>query len=245
MTERRTADDLGAVRALTFDIFGTTFDWWTGVSAQVADIARRAGVDVDAGAITDAWRDEYFAALNAVRTGAREWAHLDVLHREGLDRLLAANGLSDSFDDAARGDLVRSWHRLPLWPDVAGGLARLRPRYTLCALSNGGFALLTNLAKYAGSPFDCILSAQVAHCYKPDIQIYRTTSELLDLQPGGILMVAAHRWDIAGARAAGFRTAYVARPRERGPNRAAENPAEVECDLVVHGFDELATALGR
>ncbi|MGP4014404.1 haloacid dehalogenase type II [Saccharopolyspora sp. 5N708] len=236
-------ESFGQVRALTFDIFGTTFDWWTGVTRQVADISRREGVNVDAGSITDSWRDEFFLAVGAVRTGEREWAHLDILHGECLDRVIEEHGLSNAFDRSVRKELVRSWHRLPAWPDVATGLERLRSRFTLSALSNGGFALTTNLVKHAGLPFDCILSAQLSRHYKPDIEVYRTAVELLDLAPEELMMVAAHSWDLAGARAAGFRTAYVARPRERGPNRTTENPAEVECDVLVEGFDELATVL--
>jgi hypothetical protein len=56
--------------------------------------------------------------------------------------------------------------------------------------------------------------------------------------------IAAHGWDLGGARAAGFRTAYIERPQEYGPNKGAEDPARVECDIVVRGFDELADVLG-
>ena len=80
--------------------------------------------------------------------------------------------------------------------------------------------------------------------YKPDIEICQLAEELLDLAPEELMMVAAHGWDLDGARAAGFRTAYIDRPQDYGPNKGAEDPARVECDIFVRGFDELADVLG-
>jgi 2-haloacid dehalogenase len=236
--------DLSEVRAITFDVFGTTFDWWSGVVAQVDDLAKKIGLELDVVAATDHWREEFFLALDSVRNGRREFAYLDVLHAECLERVLVRADVADRVDDETRRHLVRVWHRLPAWNDVAGGLRRLQDKFTLAALSNGGFALTTALVKNAGLPFDCILSAQNARHYKPDIEVYNTAAELLDLEPRQVMMVAAHGWDIAGARAAGFRTAYVKRPRESGPHKAPENPDSVACDLVVGDFGELADILG-
>jgi 2-haloacid dehalogenase len=227
-----------------FDVFGTTFDWWTGITEEIARISADAGVDVDAIRTTDRWREEFFIALASVRSGRREFAHLDILHRECLERVLDRDGNSEHFDDATKEALVRSWHRLPAWADVADGLERLKSRYTLAALSNGGFALTTNLVKNASLPFDCILSAQMSRHYKPDVEVYRTAVEMLDLAPQQLMMVAAHDWDIGGARAAGFRTAYVERPLEHGPHKQPMTGEGVACDLVVSGFDELADVLG-
>jgi 2-haloacid dehalogenase len=233
-----------AIRALTFDIFGTTVDWRTGVSDQVADIAAQQNAHLDAGAFADSWRDHYAPSLQRVNSGERGWAILDTLHRESLDELLDEYGVADHFDDAARQRLVRAWHRLPAWDDSVPGLARLRRRFTLAALSNGGFALLTNLAKAAALPFDCILSAQLARIYKPAPQVYLTAAELLDLQPAEIMMVAAHRWDIEAAHNAGLRTAFVERPAEKGPHRTADRAADVASDLTAGSFHELADLLG-
>lgn len=235
--------DPGRVRVLAFDVFGTTVDWWTGVSRQVAGIAAARGVDLDAGAFADAWRDRYRPSTERVNRGERAWAYLDTLHRESLDELLDAFGVGAAFDEAARGDLVRTWHRLPAWPDAVPGLARLRRRYLVATLSNGGVRLLTDLVKAAGLPFDCVLSAELARAYKPAPAVYRTAAALLDVAPAEVLMVAAHRPDLDGAGAAGLRTAFVERPTERGPNRTADRAADVPADLTVTGFTELADAL--
>ncbi len=232
------------VRVIACDIFGTTVDWRTGVADQVAEVAAAARVELDAGRFADAWRDRYRPSMQAVNDGQRAWTYLDTLHRESLDALLAEQGLAAAFDEAARRRMVHAWHRLPAWDDSVPGLARLRQRYTVTTLSNGGFALLTSLVKAAGLPFDCILSAEVAKRYKPDPVPYLMMARLLDVAPGDILMVAAHGWDLVGARKAGLRTAFLERPRERGPHRTADAAADVSADISVTSFEALADALG-
>ncbi|WP_037077802.1 haloacid dehalogenase type II [Pseudonocardia spinosispora] len=230
------------MKVLAFDIFGTTVDWRTGVAEQVADIAVRHGVELDAGRFTDEWRDRYLPSMGRVNRGERDWAYLDTLHRETLDELLVARNLDGLFDEETRWELVRTWHRLPAWPDAVEGLTRIRARYPVAALSNGGFALMTGLIKAAGLPFDCILSAELAKAYKPDPRPYRTTAALLDVPPEEVLMVACHNWDLDGAQAAGLRTAFVERPREKGPHRTADRSTPGR-DHSVASFTDLATIL--
>ncbi|MFD6156150.1 haloacid dehalogenase type II [Nocardia sp. NPDC060256] len=234
--------DPTAIQVLACDIFGTTVDWFTGVSEQAAEVFRTAGVDLDAEVFTNAWRDMYVPAMQRVTNGERAWAYLDTLHRESLDQLLDRHGAD--LDEAARKRLVRAWHLLPAWPDSVAGLARLSDRYTLAALSNGGFALLTRLVKAAGLPFDCILSAELAQAYKPEPQVYRTAAGLLDVEPAQVLMVAAHTWDIYGAKAVGMRTAFLERPLEKGPDGKAGRAEDTQSDLTVTSFTELAETLG-
>ncbi|HEX5406479.1 MAG TPA: haloacid dehalogenase type II [Pseudonocardiaceae bacterium] len=231
------------IRVIVCDVFGTTVDWRSGVADQVAAIAD-GRAELDAGAFTDAWRDRYRPALQRVNQGERDWAYLDTLHRESLDDLLAEFGVADAFDEQARQRLVLAWHRLPAWDDSVAGLARLRDRYVTATLSNGGFALLTHLVKAAGLPFDCILSAELARAYKPTADVYLTAARLLDVEPAEVLLVAAHKWDIIGARDAGLRTAFLHRPTEKGPDRVADAPGDVASDLSVAGFHELAETMG-
>ncbi|HVV08466.1 haloacid dehalogenase type II [Amycolatopsis sp.] len=227
-------------RVLAFDIFGTTVDWRTGVADQVAAIAARQGISLDAEAFADDWRGRYLPSMRSVNDGEREWAYLDTLHRESLDEMLTERGL-DLAEDVRR-ELVRTWHRLPAWEDSVAGLARLRERYVVAALSNGGFALLTNLIKAAGLPFDCVLSAELARKYKPAPEPYLTAAALLDVRPEEVLMVACHHWDLDGARAAGLGTAFVERPLEKGPH-GADRPDPARADLTARDFPGLADLL--
>ncbi|MEC3919224.1 haloacid dehalogenase type II [Nocardia sp. CDC160] len=235
---------LAEIRVLAVDIFGTTVDWRTGVAEQVAAIAARTNLEVSPGRFTDEWRDRYLPALDAISSGAQPWRNLDALHREALDDLLDAYGVGDDFDEAARQELVLAWHHLAPWPDAVDGLSRLRRRYTVSALSNGGVALLTSLIKGADLPFDCLLSAEMLRCYKPQEQAYRAAADLLTVRPRQILMVAAHGWDIDGARRAGLRTAFLERPQEKGPDRTADRAADTVCDIAVSSLTELADILG-
>jgi 2-haloacid dehalogenase len=237
------SEPAGAVEVVAFDVFGTTVDWRTGVARQVDELARVHGLDLDGGALADAWRERYLPSMARVRSGERPWAPLDVLHRESLDELLEELGVADRCDEALRARLVRTWHRLPAWDDVAEGLRRLRERYVVIALSNGGFALLTHLVKAERLAFDAIVSAQNARSYKPDPRVYHCAAELLDVAPHRVLMVAAHAWDIDGAREAGLRTAFLERPAEKGPHGRADRATDTTSDLVVRSVPELAAAL--
>ena len=237
-------DEIDRVTVLAFDVFGTVVDWYTGVSTQVAETAAERSVDIDAGAFAIAWRGRYAPSLISVLGGERAWANLDTLHRESLDALLDEFGVADAFDDGTRARLVRAWHRLPAWPDSVEGLGRLRRRFVTTTLSNGGFALLTNLVKAAALPFDAILSTELFRTYKPARRAYRAAAELLDVDPAEMMLVAAHRADIDAATGAGLRAAFVERPAEHGPDHRADTAAGLVCDVAVSSFTELAEALG-
>ena len=233
---------LGTVRALTFDIFGTVVDWRTSILREGQLLQQRLALPAqDWAAFADAWRAGYQPAMHEVRSGALPWTDIDGLHRRILDRLLAARGIELHEDDAA--DFNRVWHRLIPWPDSVPGLYRLKQRYTITSLSNGNLALLVNMAKHAGLPWDTVLSAELFQHYKPDPEVYLGAARLLGLQPAQVMMVAAHPGDLRAAAACGLRTAYVARPLERGPGVAMEPWKDGEFDLAVDSFHALAEAL--
>jgi 2-haloacid dehalogenase len=238
-----TEQDLAAVRALTFDVFGTVVDWRGTIIREGRRLARAKGMRVDWPAFADAWRGGYRPAMDRVRRGDLPWTNLDALHRLILDSLLDRFGLGD-LDAAERDELNRVWHRLRPWPDAVPGLRRLRRRFVTAALSNGNLALLTNMARHAGLPWDCILSADIAQHYKPDPEVYATAVRLLDLPAAQILMVAAHPDDLQAAARAGMRTAFVPRPQEWGLGRAPAVPPGVTFDLTATDFRDLAAKLG-
>jgi len=237
-------DPIGEVRVLAFDIFGTVVDWRSGVASQVDRIAKNNNAHLDGGAFADAWRSRYLPSMDLVRRKELPWMNLDALHRLSADELLTEFRVSEAFDSSAREELVHSWHRLPAWDDVRDGLSRLRKQYVLAALSNGGFALLTHLIKEAAIPLNCVLSAELCEHYKPDREVYLMAARLLDVRPEEIMMVAAHKWDIEGAKAAGLRTAFVERPLEKGPKGRADRLSDVNVDVGAHDFLELAKNLG-
>ena len=231
------------VAALTFDVFGTVVDWRASIIREGEALGRAKGLDVDWAKFADAWRGRYQPMLERVRSGAMPWTRLDDLHRMSLDRLLeefAIRGLSETEID----HLNRAWHRLDPWPDAVPGLARLKRRFILATLSNGNVALMVNMAKRAGLPWDAILGAEVARHYKPQREAYLLTADFLRLRPEQCMMVAAHENDLVAAAGCGLRTAYVARPHEHGPDAPSAPPTRHPFDVVAADFVDLAARLG-
>ena len=230
------------VKALTFDVFGTVVDWYSSIVAEGEKFGNTHGTDVNWAQFALKWRAGYGPAMDKVRRGELPWQNIDALHRLILDSLLdefKIIGLSEDDKD----QLNRVWHRLKPWPDAISGLERLRKRYIVATLSNGNIALLTNMAKFAGLPWDCILSAELTQHYKPDSEVYQTAAALLGLSPNEVMMVAAHPGDLRAAQAVGFQTALVPRPLEYGPHNIQEVTAHPS-DLVANDFNELADLLG-
>ena len=233
------------VSALLFDVFGTVVDWRAGIAREAAPVLARHGLRMDPAAFADAWRARYQPAMEAVRSGARPFARLDTLHRENLEAVLRDAGADPAaIPDAELDELNRAWHRLDPWPDAVAGLSRLKARFIIAPLSNGNVALLLNMAKRAGLPWDAILGAEVAQAYKPRPEAYLRTAGILGLAPGACMMVAAHNDDLAAARRCGLATAFIPRPAEHGPGQAQDLAPAEAWDVVAPDFGALADALG-
>ncbi len=233
----------GQVKALLFDVFGTVVDWRNSIAREAEAALSPKGHMADWIGFAVGWRDRYQPAMEAVRSGKRPFVKLDVLHRENLVDLLKEldiKGLSESEID----DLNRAWHRLDPWPDAVAGLTRLKRKFTIATQSNGNIALMNNMAKRAGLPWDCILGAEVVQAYKPQPEAYTRAAEALGLAPGECLMTAAHNNDLVAARAQGLRTAFVARPYEHGPGQTKDLRAEHDFDVTATDFVDLAAKLG-
>lgn len=228
-----------APRILAFDVFGTVVDWHGSIKAEMARLY--PAVDGDAFAL--AWREGYRPAMARVMSGELGWTRIDELHRLILDDILPRFGLQD-LPETERRHLNRAWHRLNAWPDVVEGLARLKRRHILCTLSNGNIGLLTNMAKHANLPWDCVLSAEVFHAYKPDPRVYRGVAEVFDVAPAEVMMVAAHQDDLAAARDCGLLTAYVERPLEFGTGQPKDVSPDPANTLHARDFLDLADQLG-
>ena len=230
------------VKALTFDVFGTVVDWRSSIIREGRELGRRKGLNVDWEAFADAWRAGYGPAMNRVRKGELGWLNIDQLHRLILDELLIKfqiKGLSEEEID----DFNKAWHRLDPWPDAVEGLTELKKNYIITSLSNGNVALLVNMAKNAGLPWDTVLSSELAGHYKPDKEVYLKAAQLLGLEPEQVMMVAAHQGDLRAAASVGFKTAFVLRPLERGPNGKKDLTPDPDFDVVADDFLDLARKL--
>ena len=231
------------VKALTFDVFGTVVDWRGGISREVGALCQSKGISLDAERFADDWRAGYGPSMAKVRSGELPWTKIDVLHRMILDELLRRYEI-EALSEEEKSGLNRAWHRLDPWPDSVAGLLRLKSRFVIATLSNGNVALLTNMAKHGGLPWDCILSAELSRHYKPDPEAYRAAADLLGLPTDQVMMVAAHKGDLHAARAVGLRTAFVPRPGEFGPGREVDIEPDPAFDVVASDFLDLAEKLG-
>jgi len=229
-----------ATKVIAFDVFGTVVDWHGSIVRELESLYPA----IDGHAFAHAWRAGYQPAMARVRSGEMPWTRIDDLHRLILDDILPKFGM-DHLDEPERQHLNRAWHRLSPWADSVEGLQRLKRRYTICTLSNGNIGLLTNMAKNAGLPWDCILSAEVFRAYKPDPDTYLGVARTFDLPPNQVMLVAAHQDDLDAAHACGLQTAYVERRFEFG----AQHPKDVSPSLAntfhARDFNHLADQLDQ
>jgi 2-haloacid dehalogenase len=227
---------------LAFDVFGTVVDWRGSIIRELTDFGRNNGLQRDWAAFADDWRAGYAPAMDRVRRGELPWTRIDDLHRGILDDLLAEAGIP-SLPEETIDDLNRAWHRLEPWPDTVDGLTRLKRWFVITTLSNGNVSLLTNMAKRAGLPWDCVVSAELFGHYKPDPEAYLGCADLLGVAPGETMLVAAHPSDLRAARAAGLMTGYVERPLEHGPDAPLPRVEAGEFDVAATDFLDLARQL--
>ena len=217
-------------------------DWRTSILAELESLAERKTLTFDRVRFLDDWKAAYRPGMEKVNRGEIPWTTIDAIYRARLIEVLAAYGLSGLERDAMDA-LARVWWRLRPWPDSVAGIRRLKRRYIVTPLSNASFIGMVELARFAGLPWDCVITAENARCYKPRPEVYRTAIALLGLEPREVMMVAAHNYDLAAARAEGMATAFVPRRREYGPGQTTDLEAESSWDIVAEDLEDLAARL--
>ena len=229
------------VHALLFDTYGTVVDWRSVVLEALEALGRSRGLTVGWQAILADWEPR--PIMDRVNRGEVPWMTMEEIHRQALGASLSRHritGLTEREID----ELVQARWRLVPWPDAVPGLTRLKQRYVISPLSNASFTGMVRLAKFAGLPWDCVITAENARCYKPRPEVYRTAVSLLGLEPDQVMMVAAHNYDLRAARGEGLRTAFVPRPLEHGPGQTTDLAPEADWDVVARDFGDLATRVG-
>jgi 2-haloacid dehalogenase len=231
------------VQAIVFDTFGTVVDWRGSIARDLGAWGPTQNLQADWLRLADQWRARYQPQMERVRSGRIAFRKLDELHDECLDELLPMLGLHE-VTPAQRAHINRAWHRLDPWPDSVPGLTRMKRRYFIAPLSNGNIALLANMAKRAGLPWDHIFSAETFQRYKPHPDTYLGVARQLDLAPEQVMMVAAHNSDLRAARACGLRTGFIPRLTEYGPPQDTDLRAEEAWDVIAADLEDLATRMG-
>jgi 2-haloacid dehalogenase len=234
---------VSGLKALVFDVFGTVVDWRGSLIRELTAFGRSKGIAAPWDALVDDWRGGYQPAMQRVRSGDLPWTTIDALHRMIFDALLVKYGVT-GLSEAEKDHLNRAWHRLDPWPDAVAGLSRLKRKFIIGTLSNGNMALLVNMAKRAGLPWDVVLSAELVGHYKPDPEAYHMPPAMLGLARHEVMLVAAHPSDLVAAAGQGLKTGYVPRPFEYGPSREPHDTSGMSFDIVADDFGHLAELLG-
>jgi 2-haloacid dehalogenase len=230
-------DPLSLVHTLTFDAFGTILDLGGSHAPRLGEFLRANGSAVTTAELWARWRSRQRIEQyqdNQFYTG--HYGYLDS-SRRALIYTLRASKLS--FGDADLARIMEGWQELNPFPDVAAGLGRLRTKFKLVVLSNGENAFLAHLVKNRiRYDFDGVISVQDVGVFKPNPQVYRYAARMLRAEPGELLMVSSNSFDVVGARASGYRGAYINRydlPYDETPYRV---------DIEAPDFIDLAEQLG-
>ena len=224
-------------RVLTFDLFGTILDLGGSLTPFISEsLDAHAAVDVSAAEFWAQWR--YRQRIEQYQDTIMMLGHSGYLEtvRRALHYTLRANGIA-----AAPGTVeafMQGWQHLSPFPEVLSALAKLQSRYQLVVLSNGDPSFLEYLVTQRVTwDFDDVISVTSVGAFKPHPAVYRAAAGRLGLEVNECLMVSANSFDIMGARACGYKGAFVNRyglPYEDTPYQP---------DVTVSDFTGLAEAL--
>ncbi|QIO32296.1 haloacid dehalogenase type II [Bradyrhizobium sp. 1(2017)] len=228
------------IKAMTFDVQGTLFDYYQPFTRISTTLNNRKALHLNWSGFLGEWNAGAVSIIQTVIAGKRKWIPPGQIFRESLETVLSTRGLTNQLDEADRVELMSVWAQMVPWHDSAEGVRRLKRKVTVAALSNAGMAGVIALAKRGGLSFDAVLTGELIHSYKPSPDVYQAASTYLGFPPGEIMMVAAHKFDLKAAKAAGFKTAYIPRPLETGPEMKVDRSPESYIDVVADDLIDLS-----
>ncbi len=236
--------DASKIRALAFDIQGTTLDYYTPLADMMKGVNQQKGLALDVDAVITEWRHGYSEVIGEILAGKRAWIPTEQVYADALDRVLDRHNVGDKFSAPDRARMTEVWAQMIPWPDTASGLERLRKKFLLTTLSNSGMQTVGKMLKRLDLQFDYILTAELAHSFKPDGGVYRLVTQNLGVPVENIMMIACHKYDLKGAHEFGFRTGYIPRPRELGPAGKPDTRQDPYIDVMGGDLNDLASKLG-
>lgn len=229
-------ETISRVKALTFDLFGTVLDLGGSLTPYIGDFLKSKGSDTSPELFWEQWR--YRQRIEQYQDTILMLGHSGYLEtaRRGFVWTLKRNKVTHTSEEVT--EFMEAWQALSPFQEVVPALHRLRKRFRLVALSNGEPHFLEHLANNRIQyDFDDIISVETVGAFKPHPGVYRRAAANLGLEVGECMMVSAHSFDLVGARACGFRGAFVDRyglPYE---------DTALQPDVTVSDFTELADAL--
>lgn len=226
---------LGSVRAITFDMYGTLLDLEASFIQGFKQFLKSKGSTQEAADVIRIWEADYLRESMAETLSGLSRTPFEQLRRTSLSHVFTQLGVAHNLDDIE--SLLTSKAQVSLFPDVQEGLLALRGRYTLAVLSNGDLDPLQRAVTGLSIPVEKVISAEQAGVYKPHPAVYAAAVEQLGLPKDRVLHVAAHPWDIRGAKAFGLLGAYINR------DSAPYGDSPIQADLEVAQLTDLAGCL--
>ena len=212
-------------RAVVFDVIGTLFS-----------LESQRGRLTDCGLPAHALESWFAASLRdlfALAVTGRTAPMIQVLE-DNLHQLLARHHLRQEGPRVQA--ILVGMGELDVDPEAAAALHRLVSRGLTCAaLSNGSQAATEHLLDRGGISrhFAQVLSIDAVGLPKPRAEVYGAMASCLQVEPGEMLMIAAHPWDLHGARAAGLATGFLSRGLPWPTSLDAPDLSEVGLDLLA------------
>jgi len=234
---------LQSISALTFDTGGTVLDWHTGFKTAFAAVGDKYGISRDWGAITNELRRRSLKAMLKLGEHEPPAYTFDGAHRAAVEALVKENGLTAFTEADIKAIAYDAPHAFKAWPDFPEALPKLRNKFIVASFTILSYRLIIDTARRNGLSWDAVFSCEGIGKYKILPESYLTVAQYLQLDPGQICMVACHNFDLDAAKAAGFRTAFVRRPDEWGPDGPPDPEPNPHHDVIVDSFSELVEAL--
>lgn len=229
--------DFHVTQALTFDLFGTILDLGGSLTPFIRESLDEHQInDVSADEFWEQWR--YRQRIEQYQDTIMMLGHSGYLEtvRRALYYTLRRNGIDASQNTVE--EFMKGWKYLSPFPEVISALKRLQSQYKLVVLSNGDPEFLEYLvSERVVWDFDGIISVTSFGAFKPHPAVYRGAAGKLGVEVNTCMMVSANSFDIMGARACGFRGAYVNRY-----NLPYED-TQFQPDVTVDDFTDLGDAL--
>ena len=221
------------IKVLTFDFYGTVFDWEGSLRGETAKILTAIKEDLDAAQFIQQWRArqlQYCMVNTLIDRGKEKFLILTEL---ALKHTLKTHDIHAAESEVAV--LTSLWESLEPFPEVALALNKLHSKYKLVIASNGDKESLSKNYQMFKLPFDDVFSSEIPNAYKPSPKFYHKLLDTLSLRAEQVMHIARSQFDVFGSKAIGLNVTWV----NRGEEPLSEgfyNP-----DHEVHDFDDLVS----
>ncbi len=225
---------LKEVKAFTFDTGGTILDWHSGFRKGFEYLKKKNDLSINCAELANELRRRSLKIVT--NQDKNSLKNFDEAHKIAIEDMLLENNIVADNDDK-KYLYYEAPANLLSWSDFLEPFNNLKKQY-LCV----SFTLLSNRLVFLNSKrnkinWDLILSCETLEVYKPELEAYKKTARLLQLDPSECVMVACHSFDLNAAKLAGFKTIFVKRYNEWGANTKIS--VDGEYDLVISNFKEL------